>query len=216
MEFRKLRESKVAKLKGGYSSDATLVYQSWLKDIQVYVLEHCLSQQEVIQLVKDHTSEQAWLEVEYYLGLTPKSEQSFQRLIDHLSLTFQSCRTVSSLIADFYNWSQKAWETGDMFADELQVLVWKIVAHKPEFISEVNQVLKHQFTLNLRDPYFVVVARGPCLSSPDSESFTQFQGQLVLMLNSRGKHARLVCTTSVAVENEDIEEQLSQFQTEAK
>ena len=32
-EFKKLREPKVAKLKGGYSSDASLVFQLWLKDI---------------------------------------------------------------------------------------------------------------------------------------------------------------------------------------
>ena len=127
-EFRKLQEPKVAKFKGGYSSNASLVFQSWLKDIQVYVFECHLSKWEAIQLVTDYTSEQAQSEVNYYLGLTPKSEQSFQGLIDHLSLTFQSCETVSSLIADFYNWSQKTRETEDMFADELQVLVRKIVA----------------------------------------------------------------------------------------
>ena len=82
-------------------------------------------------MVKDYTSEHAWLEVEYYLGLTPESEESFQGLIDHLSLTFQSCETVSSLIADFYNQSQKVQETKDLFADELLVLVRKIVACKP-------------------------------------------------------------------------------------
>ena len=43
-----------------------------------------------------------------------------------------------------------------MFADELQVLMRKIVACKPEFISEANQALKHQFAQNLRDPYFGV------------------------------------------------------------
>ena len=106
-KFKKLREPKVAKFKGGYSSDASLVFQSWLKDIQVYTIERCLSQQEAIQLVKDYTSEQARSEVEYYLGLTPEQEQSFQGLIDHLSLTFQSCKTVSSLIADFYNWCRR-------------------------------------------------------------------------------------------------------------
>ena len=73
-EFKKLREPKVAKFKGGYSSDVSLVFQSWLKDIWVYTIEHCLSQQEAIQLVKDYTSEQARSEVEYYLGLTPKEE----------------------------------------------------------------------------------------------------------------------------------------------
>ena len=92
----------MAKFKGGYSSNVSLVYQSWLKDIWVYTLECCLSQQEAIQLVKDYTSEQARSEVEYYLGLTPKEEQSFQGLIEHLSLAFQSCEMVSSLIADFF------------------------------------------------------------------------------------------------------------------
>ena len=58
-EFRKLREPKVVKFRGGYSSNASLVIQSWLKDIRVYVLEHHLSQWEAIQLVKDYTSEQA-------------------------------------------------------------------------------------------------------------------------------------------------------------
>ena len=47
-KFRKLQEPKVAKFKGGYSSYASLVFQSWLKDIWVYPLEHCLSQLEVI------------------------------------------------------------------------------------------------------------------------------------------------------------------------
>ena len=44
---------------------------------------------------------------------------------------------------------------------------------------------------------------------PDSESFTQFWGQLVLMFNSRGKCTKVVHTTSMAVENEDTDQQLS-------
>ena len=39
-----------------------------------------------------------------------------------------------------------------MFTDQMQVLVRKTVAHKPEFIREANQALKHQFTQILRDP----------------------------------------------------------------
>ena len=204
-EFKKLREPKVAKFKGGYSSDASLVFQSWLKDIWVYTIEHCLSQWETIQLVKDYTSEQARSEVEYYLGLTPKQEQSFQGLIDHLSLDFQSCETVSSLIADFYNWCQRTKETKDAFADELQILVRKIIARKPEFINEANQALKHQFVQNLRDPYFGVVARGQCLSSPDSESFIQFGGRLALMFNSWGKQCVRANVTTAAMESGDSE-----------
>ena len=58
-EFRKLQELKVAKFKGGYPSNASLVFQLWLKDIWVYVLECCLCQREAIQLVKAYTLEQA-------------------------------------------------------------------------------------------------------------------------------------------------------------
>ena len=204
-EFKNLHEPKVAKFKGGYSLDASLVFQSWLKDIWVYTIEHRLSQWEAIQLVKDYTSEQARSEVEYYLGLTPEQEQSFQGLIDHLSLAFQSCETVSSLIADFYNQCQRTRETKDAFADELQVLVRKIIARKPEFIHEANQALKDQYAQNLRDPYFRVVARGQCLSSPDSKSFTQFRGRLALMFNSRGKQQQCARVTVSAVESGDLE-----------
>ena len=204
-EFKKLCEPKVAKFKGGYSSNASLVYQSWLQDIQVYTLECHLSQWEAIQLVKDYTSEQARSEVEYYLGLTPEEEQSFQGPIDHLSLAFQSCKMVSSLIADFYNWPQKTWETEDTFADKLQVLVRKIVGQKPEFISDANQTLKHQFAQNLRDPYFGMVARGQYLSSPDSKSFTQFRGRLAFMFNSHGKQCAKVIVTTAAVDSGDQE-----------
>ena len=125
-ELKKLWECKLAKLKGGYSSDTSLVFQSWLQDIWVYVIECHLSQLEAIQLVKDYTSKHAWLKVENYLGLSPKSEQSFQRLIDHFSLIFQSCETVSSLIGDFYNQFQKSRETEDAFANELQILERKL------------------------------------------------------------------------------------------
>ena len=85
------------------------------------------------------------MRVEYYLGLTPEEEQSFQGLLHHLSLAFQSCKMVSSLIVDFYNQSQKTHKTEDAFADKMQGLVRKIVAKKPEFKSEANQALNINF-----------------------------------------------------------------------
>ena len=89
--------------------------------------------------------------------------------------------------------------------DDIQVLVRKIVAQKPEFKSEANQALKHQFTQNLRDLYFRVVARGQCLSSPDSESFTQSWGRLVFMFNSQGKPCVRANITTAAVDSGDQE-----------
>ena len=48
IKFKKLQVPKLAKFKGGYSSDASLVFQSWLKDIWIYTLECYLSQWEAI------------------------------------------------------------------------------------------------------------------------------------------------------------------------
>ena len=115
-------------------------------------IECHLSWQEAIQLVKDYTSECVWLEVEYYLGLTPKGEQSFQGLIDHLSLTFQSCEMILGI-------STIGFKNQGRLKMLLQILVRNIVAHKAEFLGETNQALKHQYLHDLRDPYFRLVAR---------------------------------------------------------
>ena len=56
-EFRKMQESKISKLKGGYTSSAGLVFQFWLKDIHVHIQDRRLTQIEAIQLVKDFTVE---------------------------------------------------------------------------------------------------------------------------------------------------------------
>ena len=77
------------------------------------------------------------------------------------------------------------------------------MAHKPEFLEEANQALKHQYAHNLRDPYFRVVGRGQCLASPDSETFTQFRGQLALMFDSWGKSVKAIHSTSSAVSSEE-------------
>ena len=105
---------------------------------------------------------------------------------------FQFCETVISLIWDFYDQSQKARETEEMFTNKLQILVRKIVACKPKFLGEANQALKHQFAHHLRDPYFRVVDRGQCFAFPDSESFTQFRHQLAMMFGSQGKYTKAV------------------------
>ena len=83
------------------------------------------------------------------------------------------------------------------------------MAHKPEFINEANQAWKHQLTQNLRDPYFRMIARGQCLSSPDCNSFTQFQGRWGLMFNSRENQCmKAVSATSAAVNSGDAKDYL--------
>ena len=88
-----MQEPKISKLKGGYTPSAGLVFQSWLKDIHVYVQDNKLTQREAIQLVKDFTAEHAWDEVESYLGLFIEEDQSFEGLVEHLQDAFQSGET---------------------------------------------------------------------------------------------------------------------------
>ena len=87
---------------------------------------------------------------------------------------FQSGETVSKLISDFYGWAQKKNESEDVFADDLQVLVQKIIGRKPEFRTDANEQLKSQYAHKLHDPYYAAIARSMLQTSESMESFTQF------------------------------------------
>ena len=131
-------------------------------------------QREAIQLVKDFTAEHAHNEVEFYMGMMAEEDQSFEGLIDHLCDAFQSGETLSELISNFYGQSQKARETEDTFADDLQVLARKIIAQKQSYRKEVNQQLKAQYTHKLWDQYYTAMACSALQSYPEEESFTKF------------------------------------------
>ena len=116
-----MRELKISKLKGGYTSSAGLVFQSWLKDIHGHVQDRRLTQREAIQLVKDFAVEYAQDEEEFYMGMVTEEDQSIEDLIKHLPDAFQCSKTLSELISNCYGQSQKAQGTKDTFTDDLQV-----------------------------------------------------------------------------------------------
>ena len=91
-EFRKLREPKINKLKGGYSATANLIFQSWLKDINAHVEDRNLTEREAIQLVKDFTADRARDEVEFYMGMIADDQQSFDGLVNHLKMPSSRAR----------------------------------------------------------------------------------------------------------------------------
>ena len=179
-EFWKLHEPKINKLKGGYSATANLIFQSWLKDINVHVQDRSLTEREAIQLVKDFTAERAHDEVEFYRGMIVDEQQSFDGLVNYLKNAFQSGETVSELISDFYGHHQKKNESEDALADDLQILVWKIIAQKPSFRAEANEQLKNQYAHKLHDQYYAAIAQSVLQTSDPSETFTQFRGHLAL------------------------------------
>ena len=66
-EFRKICKPQIQKLRGRYSANAMLIFNSWLKDIDMCVSEWKLTNMEVVQLVKDYTTEGARGAIEFYL-----------------------------------------------------------------------------------------------------------------------------------------------------
>ena len=207
-KFHKLHEPKINKLMGGYSATANLIFQSWLKDIRVHAEDRNVTEREVMQLVKDFTAEHACNEVKFYMGMVADEQQIFEGLVQHLRNAFQSGETTSELISDFYGRAQKKNESEEAFADELQILVCKIIARKPEFREDANEWLKSQFAHKLKDPYYAAIARSMLQSSEHSESFTQFWGHLAMMFGGRSRsgktssHTAAIETSSYVISEE--------------
>ena len=169
-EFCKMCEPKINKLKGGYSN---LIFQSWLKDIRVHVEDQNLTQRETMQLIKDFTADCACDEVEFYMEMVVEEQQAFKGLVQHLKNAFQSGKTISKLISDFYGQAQKKNKSEDAFTDNLQMLVWKIIARKPEFRKDANEQLKSQYAHKLKDPYYTAIACSMLQSLDDSKAIWQ-------------------------------------------
>ena len=190
-EFCKLHKPKINKLKGGYSATANLIFQSWLKDINIHIEDWNLTEREAIQLVKDFTAERACDEVEFYMGMIADDQQIFDGPMNHLKNAFQSGETISELISDFYGQHQKKNELEDAFADDLQILVRKTIAQKPSFRAEANKQLKHQYAHKLHDQYYSATACSVLQTSNPMETFTQFWGRLALTFGSRSRSGKI-------------------------
>ena len=208
-------QPKDQQTEGGYSATANLIFQSWLKDIRVHVEDRNLSQREAMQLIKDFTAERACDKVKFYMGMVVDKQQTFEGLVQHLKNAFQSGEATSELISDFYARAQKKNESKEAFADELQILVCKIIARKPEFREDANEQLKSQYAHKLKDPYYAAITRSMLQSSEDSESFTQFWGCLAMTFGGRSKsgktssHTAAIKTSSYVISEETGEHRLS-------
>ena len=62
------------------------------------------------------------------MGMIADYLQTFDGLVNHLRNAFQLGETVSELISDFYSHHQKRNKLEDALANDLQVLVRKIIA----------------------------------------------------------------------------------------
>ena len=112
------------------------------------------------------------------------------------------------MISDFYSQAQKRNESEDAFADDLQVLVWKIIARKPEFRKDAKRQLKSQYAHKLKDPYYAAITHSMLQSLDNMESFTKFWGCLAMTfggcsrLGNTGSHTAAVEVFSCIISEE--------------
>ena len=92
-----MKEPKLAKLKGGYTTEANLFFQSWAKDVQAIIIDRQMSDNEALQLIKEHTEGAARGQVDNYLDFS--DNQTFSGLMKELSTAFESCQDEASLMA---------------------------------------------------------------------------------------------------------------------
>ena len=178
-EFKKMREPKLAKLKGGITSRASLFFNSWLKDVRAIILEWSMSNTKSFQFVKDYTEGKARQQVEFYIVLTP--DPSFEGLINNLRTSFQSGEDEAMVKGEFYSHRQYSKDSVDDFADVLQLLAHKVLNVNPSFQTFMNKSLCQQLANGLKDPGNGISARSILNQQPEIQ-FASFRSDLANIL----------------------------------
>ena len=164
-EFKKMREPKLAKLKGGITSGASLFFNSWVKDVRAVILERAMSNAEALQLVKDYTEGKARQQVEFYIVST--QNPLFEGLIDNLKTSFQSGEDEATVKGEFYSHKQYSKESVDDFANVLQLLARKVLNVDPSFQVFMNKSLCQQLANGLKDPSHSISTRSILNQQPE-------------------------------------------------
>ena len=200
-EFKKMREPKLAKLKGGITSGASLFFNNWVKDVRAVILDRSMSNAESLQLVKDYTEGKAHQQVEFYIVST--SNPSFEGLIDNLRTSFQSGEDETTVKGEFYSHKQYSKESVDDFADVLQLSACKVPNVDLSFQMFMNKSLCQQLVNGLKDPGHGISARSIPNQQPDIQ-FASFRSDLANILGchictARAKGA--LCNAAMAPES---------------
>ena len=181
-EFKKMREPKLAKLKGGVTSGASLFFNSWVKDVRSVIQERSMSNTESLQLVKDYTECRAHQQVEFYIVST--TNPTIEGLIENLKTSFQSEEDEVTVKGEFYSCRQYGKESVDDFADVLQLLARKVLNVDPSFQAFMNKSLCQQLANGLKDPSHSISARSILNQQPEVQ-FAVFRSDLANILGCR-------------------------------
>ena len=203
-EFRRMREPKITKLRGGYSAnDAELMFRLWKSDMLANISDRGLDNKAAIQLIKEQTLDNARHEVKFQLNLCG-GNITYQDLLQHLGITFQGGDDEANILVEFYRRCQYAKESEESFADELQLLVRKVISKKSDFRVNLDNTMKQWYASQLYDRSNASIAKALLLQMP-TVSFTQYQNELARVLGTHQRQSKGVSTKAVSVTQEGTE-----------
>ena len=109
LEFKRTREPKIQKFRGGTSSGALLVFKSWMQDIECAIKDRNLNNDEALQLVKEFSEGCVCDNINFYLEVTDKP--SMDSLFENLRQVFSSGEDGQQMLAEFYSCVQNPKES---------------------------------------------------------------------------------------------------------
>ena len=197
-EFKRTREPKIQKFRGGTSSGALLVFKSWMQDIECAIKDRNLNNEEVLQLVKEFSEGCARDNINFYLEVT--DSPSVDGLFENLRQVFSSGEDGQQMLAKFYSCVQNQKESVKEFGESLLQIARKIMTTKPEFKVDINNTLKARFADSLRDHY-QAMAREMIRSRP-TLSYVAYKSEV---LKTLGPNVKPRSITTSKLETSDIE-----------
>ena len=183
-EFRKMREPKLQKLKGGNTSSAHLFLTGWVKEVRATIKDRELSDSEGVQLIREFTESKARQQVDFFMDLNPTP--TVEGVLEHLVATFSTREDESAIKSEFYSRKQLTRESEDDYAEVLQLLARKILIMNPGFQTECNNALVHQFANGICDDIIRPLAKDLVSRKPGIQ-FVKFRAEVANLSGSRQK-----------------------------
>ena len=198
-EFKRTREPKIQKFRGGTSSGALLVFKSWMQDIECAIKDRNLNNDEALQLVKEFSEGCARDNINFYLEVTDKP--NVDGLFENLWQVFSSGEDGQQMLAEFYSCVQNPKESVKEFGESLLQIARKIMTAKPEFKVDIDNTLKAHFADRLRDHYHQAMAREMVRSCPIL-SYVAYKSEV---LKTLGPNVKPRSITTSKLETSDTE-----------
>ena len=209
-EFKRTREPKIQKFRGGTSSGALLVFKSWMQDIECAIKDRNLNNEEALQLVKEFSEGRARDNINFYLEVT--ENPSMDGLFENLRQVFSSGEDGQQMLAEFYSRVQNPKESVKEFGESILQIARKIMTAKPEFKVDIDNTLKARFADGLRDHYHQAMAREMINSCP-TLSYVAYKSEV---LKTLGPNVKPCSITISKLETSDVESPPKKCKREAE